>query len=195
MKLLLAAVRNIKRKSLLFAQLLFTVLVFSLMIVLSYFFARKIVNDGLIRYADAVFAFAGEKVESVMQDARSSQSNYVQNISDIILREERTGTARKEITDAVRNYINDRTRYMKTGEVHITGDVNVFGYFECFPEDPFLYSEGMVVPDGYDATEQVWYRRAISAGGAIIETGRTAAVFAAPKHEHTKKLIADGVLC
>ena len=163
MKVILAAIHTIKQKRLLYSQLIFTAFVFILMIVLSYYFAGKIVNDGLMRYANAVFDFAGEKVESVMQDARSSQSNFAQNARDMILR--------GDDANALQEYINDRTDYMQKSEVHVTGDVKILSYFECFPEGPvFLHSEGLEVTEDYNPTEQPWYQQAVSAGGPIIET-------------------------
>ena len=163
MKVIRAVIQNIKRKRLLYSQLLFTSLVFILMIVLTYSYAGRIVSDSLIRNADAVFTFAEEKIESVMQDARSSLSNCVQAVRDMILRGEDSA--------ALQEYINDRTYYIQESGVHITGEVNIVGYFECFPEGPvFLYSESTNAQVSYDLTEQPWYQQAVSAGGAIIET-------------------------
>ena len=163
MKVIRAVMQNIKRKRLLYSQLLFTSLVFILMIVLTYSYAGRIVSDSLIRNADAVFTFAEEKIESVMQDARSSLSNCMQAVRDMILR--------GEDAIALQSFINDRTLYIQESGVHITGEVNILGYFDCFPEGPvFLYSDSLDIQEDYSLTEQPWYPQAVSAGGAIIET-------------------------
>ena len=163
MKVLRAVIQSIKRKRLLCSQLLFTALVFILMIILTYSYAGRIVNDGLIRYANAVFTFAEEKVESVMQDARSSLSSSAQTVRDMILR--------GEGADALQEYINNRTHYMQDSGVHITGEVNILGYFECFTGGPvLLHSDGFTMPDDIDPADYPWYQMAVAAGGAIIET-------------------------
>ena len=163
MKVIRAVTQIIKRKRLLFSQLLFTAVVFVLMIILSYSFAGRIVRDGLVRYANAVFSFAEEKVESVMQDARSSLSSSAQTIRDMILRGEEAA--------ALQDYINDRTQYLQESGVHITGDVNILGFFECFQGGPvLLYSDSLELADDYDLTEYPWYNQAVAAGGAIVET-------------------------
>jgi len=76
--------KGIKRKRLLYAQILFTVLAFLVMVVLSYMYVSSIVSNNLARYAESVTAFAASRVESDLRDGITTSGSFSQTLSEMI---------------------------------------------------------------------------------------------------------------
>ena len=149
------------RKHPLFAQVLFTVLAFVMMVALSYYFARSLVNTSLMRYTESVFTFAQAQIEEDLAKGSMTLGGFSQTIRTMILR----GNS----VDEIQIYMNDVADYLSDNGFHTSGGNDLFCYLEAFPEgNVFLNSVGWAPPDTYVPTSRPWYINAIGAEGNIV---------------------------
>jgi len=158
-----SAKKRIKQRRLLFMQVAFTALAFLVMVVLSYLFARGIVNMTMTRYADSVYVYARTKVEADLQETRTILGAVSQTIRKMLMRGEDVGD--------LGGYIDDITLYMRNSEHRMSGEIELFGYFETLPGGPVFLNSANWAPDGaYEPKEQPWYNAAVASQGEIMET-------------------------
>jgi len=147
----------------LYIQLIFTVLAFSAMVFLSYFFMRDIIHGNLVRNAESVFSFARSQIEAELNEPRTMLSGFSQTIRSMLLR--------GDSMDAIKNYIHDISQYFHSGGFHLLGSVLSLGVFETVSGSPVMLVSNDAPPaENYDPLEALWYKMAIADCGNVIET-------------------------
>ena len=150
------------RKSLLL-QIVFTVLAFVMMVVLSYLFMSNIVHRELVHNAENELTLAQAKIDATLHEAEVFLGGFSQTIRHMIL----NGSD----TDMLQDYISEIFEFILASNLNITYIDGIFGYFETLSgERAFINGKGWIPPEGYRPQRRNWYEVAISAGGSIAIT-------------------------
>ena len=156
-------ISRVKQKHLLYSQVLFTALAFLIMVILSYIFARNIVNNSLTRYAESVLSFAQTRIEADLQEAETALGGFSQSIRTMVLH--------GDGADDLQHYIYEITDFIKAGGNRGFKASTMFAYIEVLPDGPvFINGTSWNPPDGYDPETRPWYTAAVAAGGEVVET-------------------------
>jgi len=147
----------------LYIQILFTVLAFTAMVILSYFFMHDIIHANLVRNTESVFSFAQSQLEADLSEPRMMLSGYSQTIRSMLLR--------GDSFDAVKGYIKDISIYFHSGGFHLMGSVLLLGVFYSFSDETvLLVSDEISEEENYNPYEMLWYKIASENNGKVIET-------------------------
>ncbi|MCL2183964.1 MAG: ATP-binding protein [Chitinispirillia bacterium] len=149
----------------LYLQILFTILAFTAMVVLSYTFNSRTVRENLSRNAESVLAFTQQRIESELIASRILLGSVLQTVRQI--------TADGSASD-LQDYINVISWYIISGESGLKNINGVYGHFEADGggEARFIYSENIdwIPPDNFSLAGFPWYDDAVKAGGDIVES-------------------------
>jgi len=155
--------RKIKQKPRLSAQIIFTALAFTLMVILSHHYTSNIVNTNLMRYTESVFVYARVQIESDLLDSRTTLGNFAQSVRGMVLR--------GDDADALQDYFNEMSDYLNNSTSDKGGVNLLYGEVETQAEGPVIVCSSPEVLQGeLRPREKFWFRRAVEAGGAVIET-------------------------
>jgi len=159
--------QTIKSKRLLLSQMVFTVLAFVIMVILSYFFTSNIVYNGLTRYAESVFAYAQAQIEYDLMESENALGGFGRAARSMILNGGGINDLRA-LTYDMADYLHT-TKAASANAVDIVEDL--FIYVEAFPGDPTVISGlGWVFPENHDPTQRLWYQASVTANGKIATT-------------------------
>ena len=154
---------KMKNRSPLFVQIVFAILAFLLMVVLSYSYASSIVSNSLERYADRVSAFAQSRVELEQTESRATLGSFAQTLRSMLI----SGYGAEQLL----GYIDDQASYLRETGTHMTGVNELFGYFLTLENEPIMLGGNhSYEQEGFDPTGTEWYRTAIASGDAVSET-------------------------
>jgi signal transduction histidine kinase/DNA-binding response OmpR family regulator len=159
-----ASIRKITPKHPLYIQLLFTVLAFLAMVVLSCIFMSRVVRNHLIQNAESILDSVEARIAADLQEPRITLGGFSQTVRKIIMRGE---------TVVLQDYINDLSdfRDLSAGGRGISSNSILYGYFELIPGEAFfLNGIGWEPPDDFIPTERPWYKYAVEHGDEIVET-------------------------
>jgi signal transduction histidine kinase/CheY-like chemotaxis protein len=147
----------------LYTQILFTIFAFSIMIIISYIFMKKIIHDYLLQNTESTLDSVQKQITSDLIEPQTVLDNVSQITRAMILRGDDTGRLQDYLTIMLDNLFLDNHR----NAVYST----LFGYFETLPGGP-VFIEGFIreMEDWYNPTERSWYQNAVKANG---ETART----------------------
>jgi hypothetical protein len=155
-----------KSKNPLYLQIIFTILAFVMMVVLSYLFMSNIVHRELVNNAQNVLSIGQTKIESVLQQSESVLGAFSQTVRHIIL----LGGGMEMLQEYVTG-INEYLVAVNILKADISGAGGVYGYFETFAgERIYVSGKKWPVPSGYSPRYRPWYQAAIAAGGYIVVT-------------------------
>jgi len=147
----------------LYLQIIFTLLAFTIMVVLSYVFNSRTVHENLSKNAETLLSFTHEQIESELVASRMMLGSFSQTVRQMIL----DGNS-----EHLQHLINNISDYIISGEAGLKNINGIYGYFEKINGGLFLYSDKINwdKPADFDASEQAWYKAAISYCGKIAET-------------------------
>jgi signal transduction histidine kinase/CheY-like chemotaxis protein len=155
--------KKIISKRPLYMQLLFTVMAFLLMAVLSYVFVTKIVKDDMVRNVESLLDFAETQIDSELTEVRMILDSYAQTVRGMILRGDDAGK--------LQDYTNDISGYFRENGNNRLNIDGLYGFIENFSgRDVFLNGFAQPPPDGYSPSDRPWYRTSFNTGGEIVET-------------------------
>ena len=147
----------------LYIQILFTFFAFLMMVVLSFNFTKKIVNNNLIRNVDSVLDYVESQINCELIESRTILDYFAQSIQSFVLRGDDPASLISHNRDI-------------TGNLSIKGNYSLspngpYGYIEKHAQGPFLITGiGWQPPDGFSPADHLWYKAALAAGGGIAET-------------------------
>ncbi len=168
----------------LYLQILFVVLAFSVMAALSYAFMSAIVHGNLVRAADGVLDVAEARVTSQLQEFEAAMEIVAEETRKIV---ERHGQA-----EALQAYIDDISQFIFLDGYDISGVQDFYGYFETLPGGPALIHSGRRSwPEEAKPEEFDWYRLAVAAGGAVVETTPSVSDKGGVSYTYAKCLLDD----
>ena len=146
----------------LYIQMIFTVLAFTAMVLLGFYFMRDIVHKNLVRNAESVFRFAQSQLEGDLQEPRMMLSGFSQTVRNMILR--------GDSIDGIQDYVEDITGYFQATGSRIMSSVMIFGNIELRGKEPTFVSSKDVPYADYHAPDRTWFQMAVQNCGSVIET-------------------------
>ena len=154
-----------KLKQPLYVQMLFIMLAFIGMIVLSYIFSRNIVRANLRNNTENVLTFGQAKLEADLREPRTTLDTIAEMVRDMII--EGGGV------DELQKYFNKLAGYISegTGSDFDSNFNGFYGYFETLgDESVFIDSQNRTLPDDFSPRMLPWYQAAVLAGNRIAVT-------------------------
>jgi signal transduction histidine kinase/DNA-binding response OmpR family regulator len=153
--------QNSKRQ--LFAQLLFTALVFLVLNVLTSSLVRGVISRNLSRNAGNVFSLTQTLVENDLINPKMYLSGFSRTIRTLLLNDIDKAVLEESFTDLSRHILADSRK--------LTGFEGLSGYFENMPGGPvFINTFEFEFPQDYEPSQRPWYKNAVAAQGEIAET-------------------------
>ncbi|MCL2179739.1 MAG: ATP-binding protein [Treponema sp.] len=147
---------HINRKLLL--QFLVVFAAFSIMILISYFFASNIVRKHIASYGEEVITTSAEVMNALLSDLGIA----IDNISFSIERLHASGAG----IDAMRRELEEWTEWMHTKQESIDSSINFYGFLNGV----FVDGSGWVPDSGFVPQERPWYLGAYAGNGGICYT-------------------------
>ena len=177
-----------KPNRVLYAQILFVALAFVIMTALSYAFMRAIVRGNLMQTADGVLDVAEVRAASRLDGFTSSAESFAAEVRGMLMRGAQAGT--------LQAYIDNISKFSFLDGNTFSGIQEFYGYFEELPGGPvMLYSSSRSAPDEAHPKKTDWYRLAVQAGGAVVETTPTIDERGRVSYKYAKCLLDDEGHC
>jgi len=146
----------------LFAQLLFTLFAFFLMVKLSYDFSSDIVSNDLERNAVNVLDLVKLQIDYDLMESRIILDEFAQSMRSLIMRGDNAAELTAYNTDMSKHILSKKNETFSTN--------GPFGYYEKLPGGPvFINGIGWKPPDDFIPEDRPWYKAAIEAAGGIAE--------------------------
>jgi signal transduction histidine kinase/DNA-binding response OmpR family regulator len=193
MSVIHTVIQKLTPKRPLYVQILFTVLAFAAMGILSYVSMRNSVRENLVRNAESVFSLAQIQVENDLNNPKIYLSGFSRTVrSSVMLGVDRT---------VLEEYFTDLSHHL-TDSQQLTGFEGLSGYFANVPGGPvFIETFNWTLPDGYDPSTRPWYKNAVAAHGEFAETiayndiinGENILMYSLSIHDDDDNLL--GVVC
>ncbi|MCL2270021.1 MAG: response regulator [Treponema sp.] len=154
---------KVKKFKPLYLQIIFTLLAFTIMVVLSYRFNSKTVRENLRNNANNVLSFTHEQIEIELTSSRMMLGAFAQSVRTMVM----TGFTRESIL----HYTKIISAYAMSDESGLNNINGLYGYLDDIFDEGF-YFDGFswIPPDDYKPLERIWYLSATANCGAIIET-------------------------
>jgi len=144
----------------LFNQIAFTLLAFTIMVVLSYTFNSRTVRENLSRNAETVLSFTHEQIDAELIASKVLLGTFAQTVQLMIL---------NGLAENLQTYITLTSRYAVSSESGLSNVNGVYGYFEAFFDEP-VYVADWEPTENYKPYERIWYTEAKEHCGEVIET-------------------------
>jgi signal transduction histidine kinase/DNA-binding response OmpR family regulator len=146
----------------LFAQILFTVLAFAAMGILSYVYMRNIVRENLVRNAENTLSLVQNQIENDLNHPKLYLAGFSRTIRTAILR----GDDRRRL----REYLTDLSGYLRSDSQGLSGFDGLFGYFYMPEGNVFIDDSTFDFQADFDPTERPWYKNTTANHGVVTET-------------------------
>jgi len=156
-------IKKITPKRPLYVQIMFTIFSFLLMVVLSYFFSRNIIDKYIKQNTNNIFTSLQTQIMADLLEPQITLRNFSQTVRDMIIN--------GDGADRLREYYNDMSNYLSLDKQSYLNFNGFMGYFETLPGGPiFIESSLWGMPVEFNPAEREWYKDAIAAKGKITET-------------------------
>ncbi|MDR0316736.1 MAG: response regulator [Treponema sp.] len=145
------------------AQVLFTILAFLAMAVLSDAFMNRIVHGHLIHNTETVLAFQKASLETSLLEYKMPLEIASWALRSMIL----NGDDER----GIQTYLDNISNQLSSSQRHGISFNGLAGYFETLPGGPaFITSLDWDQPVNFDPVNSLWYKDAIAAYGDVVET-------------------------
>jgi len=146
-----------------YAQVLFVLIAFALMVAFSYYFVREGELNHLRKNALDAIRFTEANIKSDMLEPETLLGGISESIREMI------------VNGADRNVINDyfifTNRYVDNAEENrLLGVTGFYGIFDVFNNEMLIGSDTWTPPDHFETINRPWYTGAIEACGSIFTT-------------------------
>ena len=147
----------------LYAQVLFVIVAFTLMVVSSYLYVSYIEKEQLRKNVRDAIASTEANIKSDLLEPETMLGGISETIRDMILR----GSS----VDRVHEYILFINDYISsTADRRLMGVIGFYGVFDAYNGKFLTGKKGWELPEGYDPASRSWYRGAVEAAGEIAVT-------------------------
>ena len=154
MQTLSAFLRTVNSNRPLLMQLVFTVLAFFIMVVLSYLFTSNIVRCILVRDSESLLDFEKDKIEKTLALPEAILFGFSETVRHMIIR--------GDDLDTIRKYVEDLSVVLGAKDGLGVGFDGIFGYFETLDgESAYLFGKDRAPSDDFDVKTRPWYSAAI----------------------------------
>ncbi|MDR2909106.1 MAG: response regulator, partial [Oscillospiraceae bacterium] len=155
--------KTAKPRRALYTQLLFTAISFIVMAGLSYAFMSSIVRANMVRNASGVLDSVQGRVATRLHGFEVVIENFAE--------EARKMVTSGESAENIAEYISSISHFMFLDGSEFSGIQGFYGYFETLAGGPVFINGGNgLLAESSDPEQYPWYRQAVDAGGATIET-------------------------
>jgi len=144
-----------------YAQAVFVLLSFSLMVISSYLYTGNLERSHLRREAENTMLFTEANIKNNMLEPESLLGGVSETIRSMLIK----GDSKKEIIDYL-IFINE---WLENGKL-LFGSTGFYGVFDVYGGEILIGMNTWNPPDDYDITSRPWYTGAIEAGGDIFIT-------------------------
>jgi len=153
-----------------YAELIFTALVFIPIILFSYLITSKIVHNYMVDRAYNMVNFERMKIEADLMEPSTALGIFSESIQDMIIN--------GDSSERIQQIFNKQSVYLnKKSEFSFSRYTGFYGYFITL-QDTHLYGTGPLyingmrwnTANGFDPSERPWYKAAIAAQGGIGES-------------------------
>ena len=156
-------IKKMIQKRPLHAQIVFTVLAFSAVGVLSYRFMNKMVEENLRDSASNMIRLMKASVESDLGNPELYLTGFLTTLRTAIIR-----GSNKAI---IEEYFEELNEQLLSSDQSLLGFDGLFGHFENMPGvNGLIGNSQLKFPQDYDPTERRWYKDAIEKHGEIVKT-------------------------
>ncbi|MCL1958459.1 MAG: cache domain-containing protein, partial [Spirochaetes bacterium] len=143
-----------------YMQILFVLLAFTLMVIVSYWFVSDIERKHLQRDVKNAILNTESKINADMLEPETALASIAETIRSMILRGYNVETLQK--------YIVSMNSYVKSSvEKRLLGAFGFYGFFDVFGGVFIAGDPAWFRPEGYVPQERPWYQTAIDADGDI----------------------------
>ena len=148
----------------LYRQIIFTLLAFTLMVVLSYLFNSRTVRENISKNAETILSFTQKQIEAELISSKMMLGTFAQIIRMILI----DGNS----VNILQRYTDAMTLYAMSEESGLSNVNGLYGYFLNVFNGEDLYVNGLnwLPPEDYLAYERIWYLKAEENCGEIVET-------------------------
>ncbi|GBU27633.1 histidine kinase [Treponema sp. R8-4-B8] len=144
-------------------QIMFTIFSYFLMVVLSYFFSKNVIDKYLKQNTENIFVSLQSQIMGDLMEPQITLENFSHEVRDMIIKGDNV--------DKIKEYYNDISNYLSLDKQSYLNFNGFMGYFETLPGGPvFIESLQWNRPVDFDVKERQWYKDAIAANGKIAET-------------------------
>jgi signal transduction histidine kinase/CheY-like chemotaxis protein/HPt (histidine-containing phosphotransfer) domain-containing protein len=150
-------IRSLIHKDL-YAQILWIVLSFALMIVLNYLLTHKLEHDHLKREAENDIFHMQSGIEFELLENEVVLSGIAETARIMI--------SQHKSYEMLSEYIKNVTKYMTTDEKFASYVINIYGVFEAF-DGKLIFGNDWVPPKNYMPAESPWHEAAMRAGKEV----------------------------
>ena len=150
-------------RMLLIIKLAAMALAFILLAVLSYLFMGASIRNSIALRAESIHELTADRITTTLLEYESTLDSYANDICAMLEQGENAA--------GLRSYLDSISHYRFMDGNAQSGINNFFGYFETIPEGPqMIHSSYWSDPEGYIPEQQNWYKLAMEANGATVET-------------------------
>jgi signal transduction histidine kinase/DNA-binding response OmpR family regulator len=115
----------------LYLQIAFTLLAFIMMVVFSFIFNSRTVEENLSRNAEIVLSFTHQQIESELIASKMMLGSFSETVRAML--------ADGQDADKIQDYIDTISKYINSEESGLTNINGIYGYFRISGEDVFLH--------------------------------------------------------
>jgi len=163
MSIIRSLLQKMQSQRLLYAQLLFTALAFSMMIGLSYMFMSDIVHSHLLQNTHNSLNAEQAKIATDLLEFKTALSAVSRIVRNIVLRH-------SDIAE-VRLQINELSAHARANIQHTSASTSFFAFLETLPDGTrFISDMTWNPPENFISTATPWIQAAIAANEGIAET-------------------------
>jgi len=141
-----------------YLQVLFVFLAFTVMVLVSYFFIRGVVQEQMIRYSERTIGSAEYEIKSIFTQYEIALSNFAFSTEHLIRNEYSTAE--------LQAHFQRWTDWLTSNQESFQEFSGVYGFIH----DEFIDASGWVPPSDYIPQLKLWYVGAVSANGRINYT-------------------------
>jgi len=144
-----------------YAQVIFVLVSFSLMVISSYYYTSKIERKHLKSEAENAMSFTEVNIKNNMLEPESLLGGVSETIRSMLI----DGDTRKQIN----SYLQFINQWL-LGEKRLFGTTGFYGVFDTFGGEMLIGADTWNPPEDFNITERPWYTGAVKAGGEIYMT-------------------------
>ena len=155
---------KMKSKYPLYLQLMFTILAFFAMIVLSHHFTSDMMRRQLVRDSERILDFEKKKIEAAFHVPQMLLDCFSETIRYMILQGDDIVTIKK--------YVEELSTLLTSGDKPVMGFNGIYGWIETLDgKTAYIHGADRFPSEDYDPRSRPWYQDAVKAeDGAIIQT-------------------------
>jgi signal transduction histidine kinase/DNA-binding response OmpR family regulator len=142
-----------------YAQMLFVVVAFALMVVSSYIIASDIKRNQLLQEAKNALSHTEAEIAANLLEPETLLAGISETIRNMVIH--------GESADRVHEYIKYINKYVQGNDTRLTGVIGFYGVFDVYDGRFMIGSDEWDLPEDFVPQSRPWYTTAVEADGRI----------------------------